>query len=412
MRASRILSLIAAAGACSAAMGQSYRYDVSEIVPLPGHSILYPNAINSHGTVVGWSMGSPVDNQSPWIWTASEGTRALPKPPGYLWSAATDINDAGVIVGYAQPVWSAEQSMVAWKYENGQFTIYPGVGMANNINNSGAVVGRSCLSGANLTCYFMAEPGQSPHTVGPANFYSSSMWRFIDVNDGGQIVYTPPGATGAATRREPNGTLTLLPPPPSPYVRTYTWAINNSGQVTGRYEYNIGSEYFSKAFIWSPEAGLTYVGIPNYHVRPKGLNNLGQVVGETGANESSYLDTWVWTPERGNENLDALIDPTAQIVTTRAYGINDAGQIIGNGSRLTPPFAAIYYVLTPVGATCYANCDGSTSAPVLNVNDFQCFLTRYAAGDPYANCDESTVEPTLNVNDFHCFLNKFAAGCP
>ena len=60
---------------------------------------------------------------------------------------------------------------------------------------------------------------------------------------------------------------------------------------------------------------------------------------------------------------------------------------------------------------CYANCDCSTISPVLNVNDFQCFLNKYAAGDPIANCDASTVVPVLNVNDFQCFLNKYAAGC-
>ncbi len=60
---------------------------------------------------------------------------------------------------------------------------------------------------------------------------------------------------------------------------------------------------------------------------------------------------------------------------------------------------------------CYANCDCSTVWPVLNVNDFLCFLNRFAAGDPYANCDNSTSPPTLNVLDFACFLNKFAAGC-
>jgi len=60
---------------------------------------------------------------------------------------------------------------------------------------------------------------------------------------------------------------------------------------------------------------------------------------------------------------------------------------------------------------CYANCDGSTSAPILNVSDFTCFLNRYAAGDPAANCDHSTRAPTLNVSDFICYLNRFAAGC-
>jgi YVTN family beta-propeller protein len=61
---------------------------------------------------------------------------------------------------------------------------------------------------------------------------------------------------------------------------------------------------------------------------------------------------------------------------------------------------------------CYANCDGSTTAPVLNVADFTCFLTKFAAGDVYANCDGSTTPPVLNVADFTCFLTKFAAGCP
>ncbi len=61
---------------------------------------------------------------------------------------------------------------------------------------------------------------------------------------------------------------------------------------------------------------------------------------------------------------------------------------------------------------CYANCDQSEVCPILNVNDFACFLNRFAAGDPYANCDNSTIAPTLNVLDFGCFLNKFAAGCP
>jgi hypothetical protein len=65
----------------------------------------------------------------------------------------------------------------------------------------------------------------------------------------------------------------------------------------------------------------------------------------------------------------------------------------------------------PAG-TCYANCDQSTIAPILNVNDFSCFLNRYAAGDSYANCDGSTIAPVLNVNDFSCFLNSYAAGCP
>lgn len=62
-------------------------------------------------------------------------------------------------------------------------------------------------------------------------------------------------------------------------------------------------------------------------------------------------------------------------------------------------------------ASCYPNCDGSTSAPVLTPNDFQCFMNKYTAGDSVANCDGSTGTPALTSNDFQCFLNSYAAGC-
>jgi hypothetical protein len=60
---------------------------------------------------------------------------------------------------------------------------------------------------------------------------------------------------------------------------------------------------------------------------------------------------------------------------------------------------------------CYVNCDNSTAPPILNANDFQCFLNKFASGDSYANCDNSTAPPILNANDFQCFLNAFATGC-
>jgi hypothetical protein len=70
---------------------------------------------------------------------------------------------------------------------------------------------------------------------------------------------------------------------------------------------------------------------------------------------------------------------------------------------------------------CYANCDGNSIDPVLNVEDFTCFINEFASGltlqpeqqiEHYANCDGSTTVPVLNVEDFICFINAFAAGCP
>lgn len=90
---------------------------------------------------------------------------------------------------------------------------------------------------------------------------------------------------------------------------------------------------------------------------------------------------------------------------------------IGIGGTTVDLFAAgevsqIWRLRTRFDPACYANCDGSTVLPILNVNDFVCFINMYAANDPYANCDSSTIPPILNVNDFICFQNRYAQGCP
>ncbi len=87
-------------------------------------------------------------------------------------------------------------------------------------------------------------------------------------------------------------------------------------------------------------------------------------------------------------------------------GQPDAGFMSGGAYELGGGF---WYGVQP--NSCYANCDGSTSNPVLTANDFQCFLNAYSAGASYANCDGSTVNPTLTANDFQCFLNAYSAGC-
>jgi hypothetical protein len=84
------------------------------------------------------------------------------------------------------------------------------------------------------------------------------------------------------------------------------------------------------------------------------------------------------------------------------YAVTSAAAVFTDNARSS---------FTVTGAACYPNCDASTTTPVLNVQDFSCFLNAFAAGNSYANCDQSTTPPVLNVADFSCFLNAFAAGC-
>jgi hypothetical protein len=140
-----------------------------------------------------------------------------------------------------------------------------------------------------------------------------------------------------------------------------------------------------------------------------------------------------WVPVRIEVDLDTdtynAWYNNVQIVTNRSWsaGVAPGGAVRiqcwdfyvwGFGSNI------IYFddiVFEAMGAQCYANCDGSTTPPILNVEDFTCFINQFAAGTQlphaqqlghYANCDQSTTAPVLNVEDFTCFINRFAQGCP
>ncbi len=57
------------------------------------------------------------------------------------------------------------------------------------------------------------------------------------------------------------------------------------------------------------------------------------------------------------------------------------------------------------GGPCYPDCDADN---MLSIDDFICFQTFFAVGDPYADCDEDGV---LSIDDFICFQTYFAIGC-
>jgi hypothetical protein len=115
-------------------------------------------------------------------------------------------------------------------------------------------------------------------------------------------------------------------------------------------------------------------------------------------------DTWRW----GGEWIQAGgAGPSARSGTALAIGPHSESVLFGGVG------ASEMLHDTWVFFACYANCDGSTTVPILNVSDYICFLNKYARGDTYANCDNNIgVPPILNVNDFICFTIKYSQGCP
>src|SRR5690606_18578892 len=95
-------------------------------------------------------------------------------------------------------------------------------------------------------------------------------------------------------------------------------------------------------------------------------------------------------------NVLTVVDTAtlAEVETVTGPNLAAGLAIAENGSVLAMPnLMSEGLTLVSLGSPCYANCDGSTTAPVLNVNDFICFQAAFAAGDPYANCDGSTQAP-------------------
>jgi hypothetical protein len=185
------------------------------------------------------------------------------------------------------------------------------------------------------------------------------------------------------------------------------------GNGTWHYEYavynhNADRSGGSFSVPISPGTQITNIGFhaPFYHS--------GEVYDNAAWNAAVSADAVTWTPAPFNPatnanavrwgtvynfRFDANVPPSTNAAT---LGLFKPG---------TPTSLTVAGLPTPQLTGCYANCDQSTTPPILNALDFACFINQFSAGSAYANCDNSTTPPVLNVNDFVCFLNHFAAGC-
>ncbi|MEX2219121.1 MAG: hypothetical protein WD749_10225 [Phycisphaerales bacterium] len=180
------------------------------------------------------------------------------------------------------------------------------------------------------------------------------------------------GAGPVQAARFSSGVVQLLGDLPGGSDSSVAYSVSADGQiVTGLSSALAGSA----GFVWDPE---------------NGMRDLRMLLLQRGA---SGLAAW---PRLGSQGVSA-----------------DGRTFFGTGTAPDGTSHGWVAKLAPCG---YANCDGSTTAPELNVADFGCFLARYSQGcsDPaacYANCDGSTAAPFLNVADFGCFLQRYAEGC-
>jgi probable HAF family extracellular repeat protein len=286
----------------------------------------------------------------PFLWTKERGLIELPLPPDSYEASCGDINEAGQIVG------TMTHNKLGWRgfiYENGQYTILPpvipdaGCSGASAINNDGTVVGyRSISDGGNPYNAYLwsAEDGFTDLAVmvGP---YSSA----LDVSDVGVIV----GWTGSVSPGDEgflwkNGDVVILGPIPGG-VSSTPRAVNAREQVvgSGAFEVAKGRVLSAEAFIW--ERGLwTMMGqVPGYdYSTGHDINDVGQAVGRAGRlDDPADRVAFLWQHASLHDLNDlALLDRGFTI--RRASAINNAGQILGDGSD--PEWNNVTFLLTPI----------------------------------------------------------------
>lgn len=405
--AAHIAALVLAALPAASLLAQP-EYTVDPIEAPPDGFALYPTAINNSGHVVGWWYGSPVTNREPFLYSSSNGYQVLPKPAGFQFSVPMDINNDGVIVGFACPTWSDTTNPRGWRLHNGAFTLLPARTHAVGINSAGLIVGSSCVDefDGSVDCLLTTDEPPAIETFPGVGGISGSMDRPIVVNDLGQMAYRVNATT--AVFQDADGATTPLPPPPAGWSGISVDGINNAGQVLARWTRSTSQPLrrYSRGFVWSAATGAQEFGISANSNRPKAINNHGQVIVESGSHDQAFFDTWLWSAESGLINLDDRTDYAANLVLTDLYDINDAGQILAGGDTISPP-ADVYVVLNPTTPPnpCPADFDADG---VVNSQDFFGFLSAFFAQAPSADFNHDSA---VNSQDFFAFLQAFFEGC-
>jgi hypothetical protein len=213
---------------------------------------------------------------------------------------------------------------------------------------------------------------------------------------------------------------------------TATWAI-----LTGTAHHGLRVRWGAGAHVPGTSYGMSLV-------QPPTINDAGQIAFTalvSGQSLPPYGGPLVlWASSRGVLHAVAVTGRPIEVAPGVLRTIDDeywlgiwpGGSNDGSQRSLSSRgeliFTAVFtggtsgvLIATLGDETCYPNCDQSTVPPILNVDDFTCFINEFATAQflphqqqvaHYANCDGSTVAPVLNVDDFTCFINAFAAGCP
>jgi len=376
----------------SVAAGQC-QYEVT-VIQKPGtDEATIGLALNNHGHVVGRYTSAVGDSSQAFLWTPDTGYTTLPSPPGASDSYASDINDAGVIVGTGSP--SLDESF-GWVYADGEYTILPPMeggtsAGASGINEAGEVAGsRSIVEGPSPTNAFYWSEATGIIDLGVMGDYTTTG---ADINHSGHLA----GTRGIWASTDEafiwnDGEVTFLGPIPGGSTSS-AGAINNRSEVAGAgmLDRDVPSDNIFRAFLWR-DGTMILLGTLPYHVKStaRGRNDLTQVVGDGRPLSSSERRAFLW--QHGvMHDLNDLIPPRAVDTIERTWDINNSGQIIADGISFSG--AEVSFLLTPVNRPKGdADCDCA-----VGVLDLLFVLAEWGKTDSLADLNGDDVVDVLDL---------------
>jgi probable HAF family extracellular repeat protein len=336
------------------------QYEVTAIIQGPNCQFTGPQptiatGMNNHGHIVGyyWDCVEPTTVHRAFVWKPETGLVTLPTPSGVASAEATDINDAGFIIG------GHRFPGVGWKGfvldpKTQQFTyleaLYPDIGpvvtlsTANAINNKGIVAGSRVIS----------EPGVSP-TISNAVIWDTNTGEVIDlgvgagpnssaldINEAGHAVGWSGNDIGTANNRAilwMDGVgidLGVLPG----MVKSVARKLNNQGFVIGSSGPESGTGH---AFLWHkdkmnpipPPDGYDLVGVND-------INDSGQIVGHMRLAGTSQSHRLLWQHEQYHNFVDLLVGSPPNFTVTVLGIAGNNGKIVGRAILNGTTVAAIF----------------------------------------------------------------------
>ena len=325
--------------------------------------------INSYGQVVGWSGSG--GHALLWTPNAANSTSGsltdLGVLAGYTSSAAYGINDFGQVAGESGNgpafIWTPTSPHAT----TGTMSALPFRG-GYGVNASGQVTGYRTGSGSRAILWTPNAPNTSTGTdVDLGSFQSGGSstpnYTAVESNARGQVVGQGGTANGLRvmlwTPNTPNGsvgTMLNLGSLDGGAFPAFAEDINSAGQIVGTSQVVSGANH---PFLWTPDVPNGSTGsFRDLGLLPgigdigeaTSINDLGQVVGYR-ANFPGERG-FVWSEAEGKIDLNTLVDASGWVLKG-AWGINNSGQIAGNGTfdpDGTGPLPAIArgYLLTPI----------------------------------------------------------------